>query len=434
MKKGIFKIAYIDSFYNKSVSSGWDSYYDITFSCIDLSAMDNVIENFDAFFEIAEEDIGTMYPVLSRNREKAKKVMESKDDIFSTEGDFYELIDLYDFILQNKDDYEKEAQALLDSLDEAIVYNRSSSPKMKGLTFYSPFNYEINSDYYGISFSDSYSDYIKSFAKEQESGDSDTVWFFKSLQPSVEVSDEFYVSMQLSEEQANDFSYGEYYIFSKPHNIVNNDGSTHTLNDDEYSFVSNGFGASLNNKTLEVKIPNKGCYISTDDGDLLCPVYAEKDADRIKNYTQVGLIYVPAMEGETEEDELDSLVNAVENMKMEVGRLYLDITGDEVKIGNCYVIKNGIFQRLTLPIDFYNEIQFTTFVKKLSFDENSNLLPFNKWESVQNKMLTHSHSTKELSMKMKPLDENADYYVMLVAHDIYGNKNCSEIIPLNISK
>ena len=33
-------------------------------------------------------------------------------------------------------------------------------------------------------------------------------------------------------------------------------------------------------------------------------------------------------------------------------------------------------------------------------------------------------------MKMKPFDENAEYFVMLVAHDIYGTKYCSEIIPI----
>ena len=35
-------------------------------------------------------------------------------------------------------------------------------------------------------------------------------------------------------------------------------------------------------------------------------------------------------------------------------------------------------------------------------------------------------------MKMKSLDQNADYYVMLVAHDIYGNANCSNIVPLDV--
>ncbi len=198
-------------------------------------------------------------------------------------------------------------------------------------------------------------------------------------------------------------------------------------------FVSNGFDVTLNGKTLAANITGKGCYVSSGNGDLLCPVYTAKSGGNLTNYALVSLSYVPEIKGETEDEELESLVEAIENMKLDVGKLYLNISGDKVDIGALYLISDmNTYQRSPLSMDYYNEISFETFAKKTSYDEKSNLLPFNKWTSLTNKMLSHSHKTKDISMKMKPLDQNADYYVMLVAHDIYGHVNCSNIVPLNV--
>jgi len=166
---------------------------------------------------------------------------------------------------------------------------------------------------------------------------------------------------------------------------------------------------------------------------LLCPVYTAKSGKELTNYALVSLTYVPKITGETEDEELESLVEAIENMKLDVGKLYLNISEDKVDIGALYLITDtNTYQRSLTSIDSYNEISCETFAKKTSYDEKSNLLPFNKWTSLTNKMLSHSHKTKDISMKMKSLDQNADYYVMLVAHDIYGNANCSNIVPLDV--
>lgn len=428
---------YVDKFYQSSIREvnrlNCYGLFDITFSCIDLSMIDNVISSADAFFNVAAKDMKAMYPYFSSVRENTEGVHDEGGDPNVSTQFYYDLIDLYDFVSNHKTTYQTEAQNLLQALDNAVVHNRSSSYRMKGLTFYSPFKSDLSAEYSKVCFSNGYSDYISAFMKEKN-GDTSFDGLFSSLNPITgSTADRYTVSMILSEEQIEDFSYGEYFVFAKPHNATNGDGSQYTLQKDEYMFVSNGFDVTLNSKTLVANITRKGCYVTSSSSDLLCPVYTMKDGNDSINYALVSLTHVPEIKGETEDEELESLVEAIENMKLDVGKLYLNISGDKVDVGPLYLISDtNTYQRSPLSMDYYNEISFDTFVRKTSFDKDSRLLPFNKWTNLTDKMLSHTHKTKELSMKMKPLDQNADYYVMLVAHDIYGNANCSNIVPLNV--
>ena len=429
--------SYVEKFYQASLNEVLRlrcyGLFDITFSCIDLSAIDNVISCADAFFNVAANDMETMYPYFSRIRESTEGVHDEGGDPNVSTQFYYDLIDLYDFVSNHKTTYQTEAQNLLYALDNAIVYNRSSSYRMNGLTFYSPFKSDLSAAYSKVCFSNGYSDYISAFMKEKN-GDTSFNMLFSSISPTTSgIENRYTASMDLTDEQVREFSYGEYFVFAKPHNITNNDGSKYALQEDEYMFVSNGFDVTLNGKTLAANVNGKGCYVSSGNGDLLCPVYTAKSGGNLTNYALVSLSYVPEIKGETEDEELESLVEAIENMKLDVGKLYLNISGDKVDIGALYLISDmNTYQRSPLSMDYYNEISFETFAKKTSYDEKSNLLPFNKWTSLTNKMLSHSHKTKDISMKMKSLDQNADYYVMLVAHDIYGNANCSNIVPLDV--
>ena len=282
--------------------------------------------------------------------------------------------DLYDFVSNHKTTYQTEAQNLLYALDNAIVYNRSSSYRMNGLTFYSPFKSDLSAAYSKVCFSNGYSDYISAFMKEKN-GDTSFNMLFSSISPTTSgIGNRYTASMDLTDEQVRAFSYGEYFVFAKPYNITNNDGSKNALQEDEYMFVSNGFDVTLNGKTLAANVNGKGCYVSSGNGDLLCPVYTAKSGGNLTNYALVSLSYVPEIKGETEDEELESLVEAIENMKLDVGKLYLNISGDKVDIGALYLISDmNTYQRSPLSMDYYNEISFETFAKKTDLPSTENL-------------------------------------------------------------
>jgi len=430
--------SYVDKFYDKSIDEAIRcrtyGVLDTTFSCVNLSAIDDVIANADVFFETATQDMEILYPYFSKVREDTEGVFDTGGDPNVSTQFYYDLIDMYDFVSNHSITYMTEAENLLQALDRAIIYNRSSSNKMNGLTFYSPFKSDLSSAYSKVCFSDVYAEYLSAFIREKNV-ESSFDWAFSSLRPTATetATDKLYVSMPLTAEQVEDFSYGEYYVFSKPRNIFDSNETAYTLQDDEYMFVSNGFDVVLKDNIIEASINNQGCYVSSGGNDLICPIYTAKEGKETVNYTTVSLSYVPTIDGSTADEELESLVEAVENMKLDVGKLYLNVSGNDVEIGPLYLISDeNIYQRSPLSMDYYNEVSFNTFVKKTAFDEDSKLFPFNKWTNLSDKMLSHTHKTKDLSIKMKPLDQSADYYVMLVAHDIYGNVNCSNIVPIDV--
>ena len=430
--------AYVDMFYQQSVEQAkWYGCYgilDVTYSCIKLSEIDNVITAADSLFKAATKDMKTMYPFFSLIRDGVKGVHDEGGDPNVGTPNFYDLIDIYDFAMNYRLTYQNEADALIQALDRAIVYNRATSDKMKGLTFYSPYRSDLKAEYSQVCLSNAYSDYISAFMKEKK-GETSFDWTFSSLQPvtSALPGGVSYASLQLTDEQVKDFTHGEYYVFAKPRNITDGNGNTYVLQDDEYMFVSNGFDVSLDNNILKADISGKGCYVSDGVYDMLCPLYTMRDGEKTVQYTMATLTRTSEIEGDNADEELESLVEAVENLELKVGRIYLNISGDNVDVGPIFLISDdGLYQRSSLSPDYYNEVSFDTFVKKMGYDNNAKLLPFNEWTALTDKMLTHSHRTKELSMKMKPLESDMDYYVMIVAHDIYGNKNCSGIVPLSI--
>jgi len=154
--------AYADKFYQSSLKEvnrvGCYGIFDITFSCIDLSAIDNVVSCADVFFNVAANDMKTMYPYFSRIRENAEGVYDQGGDPNVATQFYYDLIDLYDFVSNHKTTYQTEAQNLLQAIDDAVIYNRSSSNRMNGLTFYSPFKSDLSAEYSRVCFSNGYSD------------------------------------------------------------------------------------------------------------------------------------------------------------------------------------------------------------------------------------------------------------------------------------
>lgn len=430
--------AFVDKFYSASIDNvtslvsqgySYDNVYDVTYSCLDLSKVDQLEQTLDDFFkEINNQPLMKLAVSLGSYDARGVAVID---------GTSWDLIDLKDFVSQYEAYYPQNVGMINNAMDELVVYNRASTSKMAGVTIYYPHYTDVNYDYDSFDFSPEYSKYVKAIFDESKNANSVQQWNSISALAQEQVANQDLggLAMQLTEEQSEKFGSANYYILAK-YNL-----DDYTFGNNEYVIVTSGNDVTLDdNNMLKANYDKRVPVAVTKDGNItpFCsPLFRTKKDENVFYNLNCSLHFVPDEKdftGERDEEGLNVLTWQIDNMKLDVAKITLALENNDFEIICAEKTSDGLPSRILLNVNDYNEIVFDNFLRRAQFDNSGNVLPVDKWE-VSSKSLSTSYFIGDVDMKMEYITNtngaDVQYFGMMVITDIYGNEYATDITSLN---
>ena len=216
-----------------------------TYSVIDLSKVDNINSNLDDFSKDLKPKVSSSYQDMSRLRSNMGQYASSSNDLS------YDMIDLYD-LASKYSTYSKNADKLMKSIDNAVVYNWTNNSYSHGLSVYFPYNYNyFLGNYKNITTSKYYTDFITTFYALKSSRTSSSFSNFSTTKGTVTMKNDESADFQieLTDEQVENFAKAQYFVF-----VDTKDGY--------YQILYSGNDTKLNGNKLTAKVQGKQLRIS----------------------------------------------------------------------------------------------------------------------------------------------------------------------------
>ena len=193
-----------------------DGAFRLTLALMDLEKIRRVEDALDSMFSAPAMRVDeNSFSVLSNRRR------DSEDFGRASAGAGYDLVDLYSLAEHFMEQAPEEASELMEAIEAAVVYQRSSVTDVRGLTVYYPcynggfFQDTARRRYEDLGFADSYFRYLDAYAR---------VWFDEPLADYSDIAAEAEpeavdgiqtVTVNLSEAQASNFASAELYIMAE---------------------------------------------------------------------------------------------------------------------------------------------------------------------------------------------------------------------------
>ena len=357
----------------KKLNSNSYKNYDSTLSIIDLSKINSLNQKVNKFFDSL--NINADYSSIARARKRTYTYSAST-------GYSYDTVDLYELVEELEpysSDY-NSSKELKSEIKEAVKYNSALNYHSNGLSIYFP--YYGNSEYvethllfFKSLWNNSYTKFIEDFydnntssrrAKRASSGNN-----INKLTNEVIINNN-QVSLELTEEEKNNYQGANIYIFSK--------------NDESYSLLLKSNDFSLDDNKL---LFNYFGLLNMGDNRISL-IYDD-------NYKVYGSI--------------DS-VDVIENLKIED----TDIEVVDAILDSKDSPANGI-------IDIEKESELAFYKLNYILEENGEIKEDWK-ENVEKEKIEYN---KEETLQMKVEDLN-DYYILIEMYDIDNDVYYSNII------
>ncbi|MBE6573696.1 MAG: hypothetical protein E7652_04795 [Ruminococcaceae bacterium] len=387
--------AIIDYYYDSTYLNYGNS-ADITLACMDLSEVENVEKKINSLFKKAYN---------GDFAELSQMVVDSK---FFYPDAYLDLVDINSLATNMKSSYKKQAEALIKSVSDFVVYNRTNVDRANGVSLYHPYYNEYYlTEYLEVydswGFASDYYDYIDHFAEQLGgTGYFDWLEFFGMGAEEDVDEDEREFSVELTDRQAKNYASSKYYIVKKTAK-------------DEYIFIFSGNDAELDeNNILSADYKGKAIYGVNDKTGELSEV-------PLAMYQFDDTYYFPAIFCDTETFEM---TNAQWRMSFEDGEPVLRTAyplTDDMK---------GSAPKQYLDPEDYDYIQIAVMSKKLTKDEEGNPLPYTEWKETDN-VYFHEYSVEDgFSLTQEDVDYEGDYYVFFEVTDVYGDTYTSKLTKL----
>ena len=328
-------------------------------SLIDLSRMDEVVTAMDVYFpQVAAKLDKVTFSQMSAKRRDSATFGIAESGGFSN----YDLVDLGDLVAKTQEYAPEDAQALLASLENAVVHFRTDDENCTGLTVYHPFTNKTSlenfiSIYNELDFSREYINYVHRFASLL----TDTplaMWTdLNTNRHRAEKAERTLFTLALTEEQS------AHYGASRFEALLRHEDNTYTL-----AAVSNK--TALQDGSLTGEYQGVALFAVGADGAALTPAIDYSVLDN-------GVYAIPAtLTNQGEEGAEDSTCQALvyctydpETRQLTPGRVYL---WDEAM--------NAYTGARSMAFTDYEQVTLTFEHRQETRDENGTLLPFDQWE------------------------------------------------------
>ena len=394
-----------------------DRYHPIhTISCLDLSCEKAAMNALDSVFQIMETDMDNSYAKQARIRDEVKRYA-----LQATAGkrDGYDLIDLYDFAERISVLYPQEGAALVESLQQLVVYRRSNIGDVDGgVSFYYPYDceyvYDI-ADEQGIiediNPSEAYVRYIRRMWDNYLKKTSGADWSMKDIKPG---SGE--VVLQLSQEQLGELSSAYFTILEDNH-----DG-TYT------PVLSECVTWPDEDGVLHASSSQDLVYIKNSDGETKQAVPI-RQIEKTAAYDYFLTLSVKVLPAVASMIGLPS-PNISVNYHQQAGSS--DATIETVTPGFSYTdpdYESG--GRSEISFASITELSYTLSRFTPTTGSDGNMLPCLEWKEEEEGRTGKINIDLELGIEKKSCEEvGGDYVCQFTVQDVYGEVHGSELSDL----
>ena len=431
---GQFGIKFVDSYMDYiSYLNSSGSYTYNTYSVIDLSKIDKVETALSTF--VKDINLSLNYNLIAKARSSTLQYAFNNDPTYDS-VDLYTLVSKLSYLSPDK------ANEVINYLSEAVVYNKATDSRSKGLSIYFPYNGEsdtkktILNKIYDFDDLKEYKSFIVSFNNIQNSNTT-------PLNLAESAIDLFYDSSKkqadfqftLTDEQLKIFDKASFVVFEKEDN-------------ENYFPVYYSNGIQIDGNTLKGSIKDRQLKLvgkSETGKSLLTYKFYENDITKLdldyKDEQQITLIEVENTDDYIMYYTLVSLSNqsvqdSDENLNITGGKMYLKldketnkVSIDKVLIGNKSEKdnKNGI----STSIDYITVVNLEDY-KYVSFTFTTTKIP----EEIESLKLFDGVisfiqvETKAFTFELENYTNNKEYYALFQIDDIYGNRTYSDLMKL----
>ncbi len=375
-----------------------------TYSIIDLSNVDNLIDSVNDFFE--DIDVSKNYNDIARVRNGLYQYGDTEKA--------YDMVDLYNLVDSLKSYSSAKADKVLNNFENTVLYNFATNNKSRGLSIYFPYQGSSAEKEAFLKIYQSFDDLedYYSFIKRFNSIQTSTSYNFSFAQNDVKIdknSSEPDFTLQLTDEQLEGFASAQYIVFKAE-------------KDGYFTPIYRGKEVKLNGNTLTANIKDRQLKIVGED----------KDGNHIEDQLHLSetenndkyIEYQTAVILENFSDEdiskwlIDSammtLVYNKETQKIGISKLLL-ISDDE-----------DLPNTVAVDINKYTHIVFGSSKYKI-LDKNGNYTT--DWES--NGIFEGIESEVEaLDLRIDKLDDGADYYCVFQIYDTTNNSYFSKLVKM----
>ena len=328
-------------------------------SLVDLSKVPALVQAMDDFFPLVTPEVNNAaFTAVSQRRKDSTTFGVSESGGDSNR----DLVDLGDLVVNLREYAPDQADALLDALDQAVVYKCSVTDACHGLTVYHPYsnkamlptNMAVHND---LGVSDGYSAYIQQFAA-MLTGTPLADWSGLTTEDGpAEKDNRTLFTLTLTPEQAENLADSRLYVLQKH-------------DDDSYSFTFENVNTVLKDNDITSEFSGTALYAVSDEGPLSEPLsYEITDSGDYR----IAATLVREGVADAEDFEARALINCTidpQTKRLTPGSILLqDESGSYTSI---YNMRLSDFTAIRLPIVRRAE----------TFAEDGTMLPFRDWDIV----------------------------------------------------
>lgn len=385
----------------------------LNMTCTDLRQAEGLERAVDGLFAaMAPELAAGKYPEIVRLRQEAMPFAR-----FTTGYD-YDLIDLGDLAEALLDRFPEEAEALLQALDNMVVYAWSPSERSHGLSLYWPLeNMESYRDrwaqlYPVFGFAPGYTRFLTAFGNAFLSGYSQA-WGSLGMPPLSrdEESEEFYI--QLNDALAADYLDGSYYLLRK-------------LGEGHYTLCGERKDLVLDSQNRLYAL-NSGYSVSVINsaGERFPALYADYSEAGSHDYHIAATLHTdPQGNGELRIRNVWFLASLPQPGSSEALQHGIERWGSKAK---------AAFGKEEVSIRDYPLVYFPLVETWEARDGEGRMLPLTQWRMENSDMFAGYDTGKGWRAELQALeDDGYEYYIQIVARDLYGNEYGSDLIPVRL--
>ena len=370
----------------------------VTYSIVDLSKVQSIIDNLNEF--ISKIDLNTYYSSIANARSNLFQ--------YGTDTKDFDTVDLYTMVKNISDITKVDGSKVLNSIDNAIVYNKTNEESSKGLSIYFPYNgseygiaLQLDGIYPKITSLKDYGNFIAKFNNMKSSQKSFAFNFSKKDMTASESTNE--ATLKLTDEQKSVFSSASFLLFRRVKDHPN-----------YYTPLLSSNNVTLNDNVLTSNISNNLIkWYDVDDGIEKSEyiTIVEDVRGNIRSRSVAGLI-----SGIIETDEILNQVN------IEIGEENGNLFFKNAKLRSRNERVNGIY----VDIDSAEYISILTGRYKILDSKGK----YTKdWESSPT-IIGFEMKPKNVRLIKSGLDKNEEYYCLFSIRDINNNVYYSDLIKV----
>jgi len=362
-------------------------------------------------FEAAAADVSGDYRDLAVARIQSRALGRAST------GSEYDLVDLYSLAEQMREQYPKQAKAILDILDEAVPTNGTNTVGCYGVNLFYPyynkryFEAIWRDDYTTLNAFPHYSNYLTRFSQIWLG--TDMLDAFNDLSDPEAVTNSTF-TLQLTGEQKECFASAGFYVLRR-------------ISDEQYAMVSYSRNVTEQDGLLTANFDGRAIYYTVGSDLPRMPTIVHNSSyDNIDEYLCMPFYSRGLSDGEKYAQQSTDLLLRFDTVTGEVtiNGLYEKTDDDALASGKRREIDPSEWETVT----FYDCSGFY-----LTRDSAGRIIDYFDWTKGEWITGNEYSAAQPISFSYEPIyDDGSEYFVMFRITDAQGGCCCSELMPIRL--